>query len=154
MLACALLLIALWLMPRATAATMSTGSLVSDIPARMVLAAILVFGLTSASELLGPRASGLLTPFPVAATLLAAFTHHLEGAAAAARLLRGLLVGLFSFALFFLIVGISVKLWGTVVAFTAATLGAIAMQGVVWRFVARDRVPQSYAPLSAGASLE
>jgi len=105
-----------------------------DIPLRMVLAAILVAAISAAASTLGPHLSGLLTPFPVAATILAGATHHFEGSAAAGRLLQGLLVGLFSFAVFFLVVGAVVVSWGTAIAFAAATLGALALHAAVWRF--------------------
>jgi AraC-like DNA-binding protein len=41
-----------------------------------------VFALTTAAAALGPHLSGLLTPFPVAATILAGSTHYFEGSAA------------------------------------------------------------------------
>jgi hypothetical protein len=151
--ACALLLFALRLMPRTTTHACDPVTTAWDIPLRMLLAAILVSVLTSAAGGFGPRISGLLTPFPVAATLLAAFTHHAEGEAAAARLLYGLLAGLFSFALFFLVVGTFVERWGIAPAFSAASLAALALQCAVWRFsslgaASHDRVlPGSGVPI-------
>jgi hypothetical protein len=97
-----------------------------DIPLRMLLAAILVITLTSIADTLGPRLSGLLTPFPIAVTILAAFTQHFEGPDAAARLLRGLAAGLFSFAMFFLVAGLAITLWSVTLTFTVATLTALA----------------------------
>jgi hypothetical protein len=105
-----------------------------DIPLRMVLAAVLVGAITTAANTLGPHLSGLLTPFPVAATILAGATHHFEGSAAAGRLLHGLLVGLFSFAVFFLVVGAVVVSWGTTLAFAAATVGALSFHAALWRW--------------------
>jgi hypothetical protein len=138
---CVVLIAALRLMPRRTADASRLPPTTWDIPLRMLLAAVLVFAVTSVATAVGPRASGLLTPFPVATTLLVAFTHYFEGGAAAARLLRSLLAGLFSFALFFLIVGTAIEPWGTLPAFTAGAIGILAMQGLVLRVVANPRSP-------------
>jgi hypothetical protein len=100
----------------------------------MVVAAGLVGTITAAANRLGPDLIGLLTPFPVAATILAGATHHFEGAAAAGRLLHGLLIGLLSFAVFFLVVGAVVVSRGTAVAFAAATFGALACHAALWRW--------------------
>jgi hypothetical protein len=113
-----------------------------DIPVRMLIAAVLVWGLTRAAAVVGPHVSGLLTPFPVAVTIMAAFTHHHDGAAAARRFLRALLLGLVSFAVFFLAIGALIAGLGVVRAFTAATLAALlthagalklTRQGHPWR---------------------
>jgi hypothetical protein len=69
-----------------------------------------------------------LTPFPIAGTLLAAFTHHMDGAVAASQLLRSLLGGLYSFVLFFLILGSTLNVTGIVASFVAASVGSLALQ--------------------------
>jgi hypothetical protein len=74
-----------------------------DIPARMIVATVFVVVLTSAAPLLGPRLAGLLAPFPLYAGVLATFAHRVEGTAPAVGVLRGLLLGLFAFAAFFLV---------------------------------------------------
>jgi hypothetical protein len=104
-----------------------------DIPGRMLLAAVVVVVLTQAAGELGPRMSGLLTPFPIAATILAASTHHFEGAGAVGQLLRGLVIGLLSFASFFLILGLLITPWGVSAAFAAATGGALVLHAGVLR---------------------
>ena len=76
-----------------------------DLPARMVLAAAFVLALTDFAGALGPQLSGLLSPFPVFGLVLAVFTHHQQGAAASARLLRGVVSGSLAFAGFFGVVG-------------------------------------------------
>jgi hypothetical protein len=133
-LACVALVAASRLMPANALPRRRTPAPKWDIPLRMVLAAVLVGAITGAANTLGPHLSGLLTPFPVAATILAAATHHFEGSAAAGRLLHGLLVGLFSFAVFFLVVGAVVVSWGITVAFAAATVGALAFHAALWRW--------------------
>jgi hypothetical protein len=102
------------------------------LPFRMLLAALLVLTLTAIAGIVGPRMSGLLTPFPVVATILVASIHHADGAAAAGQFLRGLLAGLYSFALFFLIAGMTLLRLPTLPAFAAATAGALAAHGLLW----------------------
>jgi hypothetical protein len=75
-----------------------------EIAFRMVAATALVFLITQASTTLGPQLSGLLTPFPVYVSVLASSTYRLQGAASAAQLVRGATLGLFTPAVFFLIV--------------------------------------------------
>ncbi len=101
-----------------------------DTPLRMVVATAFVLALTGFASLLGPRLSGLLTPFPIYATILAVFTHYAQGAAYARRLLRGLVSGVFSFAVFFLVIAELVVPLGIVLAFGFATLLALTLHGV------------------------
>lgn len=100
-----------------------------DIPLRMVAATILVVLLTESAELLGPRLSGLLTPFPLFTSVLAIFTHRTQGADSVAQLLRGLLVGLFTFAIFFLVVMLTLENSGLITSFAIASLVSISFHG-------------------------
>jgi hypothetical protein len=111
-----------------------------DIPVRMILAGVLVWGITVSARALGPRGAGLLTPFPVVATIMAAFTHHIDGAIAARRLIRSLLVGLFSFAVFFLLTGSLLERSPLGVTFAVAALGALALHGCLWRLTHRTSI--------------
>ena len=95
----------------------------------MVVAAAFVLVLTGLAGVLGPQLSGLLTPFPVFATILAIFSHHFHGANAARALLRGLITGAFSFAVFFLVIAVVIDRWGILAAFVLATLAALTMHG-------------------------
>ena len=99
-----------------------------DLPARMAVATGLVLTLTRFAPVLGPRLAGLLGTFPVFAATLTVFAHHLEGAAAAARVLRGLLVGLFAFASFFFVLAALLTRVGLTAAFVAAAAAALALQ--------------------------
>ncbi len=108
-----------------------------DIPLRMVAATAMVLAITGAAESLGPQLSGLLTPFPVYGTVLAAFTHQFQGSHSAIRLLGGVVAGSFSFAVFFLIVAWSVErsLAG---AFGLGVLAALTLHGIIfWLLRAR-----------------
>lgn len=99
-----------------------------DIPARMVVTTAFVIALTAVAATLGSRLTGLLSPFPLYAAVLATFAHRLQGAEAAVAVLRGLLLGLFAFASFFLCVALLVVPSGIGVAFTAAIAAAAVVQ--------------------------
>ena len=125
------LLVALVLMPRfdPTAAMLPRRPR-WDIPARMVVATTLVLSLTALAPYIGARAGGLLSTYPVFATVLAAFGHHSRGAAAAVQVLRCLLIGLFAFIGFFAALALTIVPHGIAFAFVAATLVALAVQGL------------------------
>lgn len=101
-----------------------------DIPARMIVATGLVVGLTALAPYAGARLSGLLATYPVFAAVLAVFSHHRRGAAAAIQVLRGLLTGLFAFAGFFAALATSLPGFGIAAGFAAATFVALAIQAV------------------------
>lgn len=96
---------------------------------RMVVATAFLLVLTSLANLLGPQLSGLLTPFPMYASILAVFTHHFQDAAGARRLLRGVVVGSFTFAVFFLFIATLIERWGIVATFGGAILVALLVHG-------------------------
>jgi hypothetical protein len=62
------------------------------------------------------------------ATVLAVFSHRLQGAESAVSVLRGLLLGLFAFAGFFLTVAQLLERDGIALAFGAVILVALALQ--------------------------
>lgn len=126
----AVLIVALRLMPdRGTGATVQIDYPRWDIPARMLVATAFVVVLTSAAPLLGSHLAGLLAPFPLYATVLSAFAQRIGGPAPAVGVLRGLLLGLFSFAAFFFTVAELLSGQGIAIAFAAAILVALALQG-------------------------
>jgi hypothetical protein len=87
-----------------------------------------VLGLTGAAAGLGPRLTGVLTPFPVSTSVLAAFVLAQDGPLHANALLRGFLRGAFGFALFCFLVAVLLLALGTFAAFALALLGALAAQ--------------------------
>ncbi|MGH9600855.1 MAG: hypothetical protein ACRD24_00585 [Terriglobales bacterium] len=137
--AVATLAVCLAFFPQTTAARPTTQPPRWEIPLRMVAATALVLGLTAAARTLGPQLSGLLTPFPAYATILAGFTHAFDSGAAAARLLRGVVTGTFSFALFFLVVGGVIERWGLAAAFTSAVFAALVTHGISLARIDRPR---------------
>lgn len=102
-----------------------------DLPLRAVCALALVLALTGAAAALGPHLSGLLAPFPIVTSVLAAFTHAQAGPTAARRLLRGLVLGYFAFALFCVVAAVLVEPLGIGEAFAIATAGALLCQGAL-----------------------
>jgi hypothetical protein len=130
----AVLLVALWLMSgKATVTVLTVGPPRWDLPARMVVATVFVLLLTGVASTLGPHLTGLLAPFPLYAAVLTVFAHHFQGPSAATRVLRGLLLGLFAFAGFFLMLALLIERFGIVPAFVAATAIALTLQaGSLW----------------------
>lgn len=100
-----------------------------DIPARVVLATAFVLALTGLAPVLGPQLSGLLAPFPIFASILTVFTHRLYGSGATARLIRGIVLGLFAFVGFFLVLAVFIQRAGIGAAFLMATVVALVVQG-------------------------
>ncbi len=123
------LAIALRFLPDNTSQGVSIKPASWDTPLRMIVATAFVLALTGFASLLGPRLSGLLTPFPIYGTILAVFTHHVQGASSARRLLHGLITGVFSFAVFFLIIAQFIVPLGILFAFSLATLSALLLHG-------------------------
>ena len=122
------LVIALFLMPRRSETTAEHLDFPRwDIPARMVVATAFVVALTSAAPLLGPRLAGLLAPFPLYGAVLATFAHRLQGREPAVNVLRGLLLGLFAFASFFLVLAVLLP-EGVAPAFAVAIVAAAGVQ--------------------------
>lgn len=99
-----------------------------DLPARALATAALVLGLTGAAAGLGPRLTGVLTPFPVSNTVLAAFLLVLEGSVQLDDFFRGFLRGAYGFALFCLLVAVLVIPLGAPAAFLLALCAALAAQ--------------------------
>lgn len=100
-----------------------------DIPLRMIIATVFVVLVASLAPAFGPRLTGLLAPFPLFTSILAAFAHHQHGADAAVSVLRGVLMGLFSYASFFFVLAILLEPAGILVAFAIAILVEIIFQG-------------------------
>lgn len=98
-----------------------------DLPARAAATAALVLVVTGAAGLLGPELAGILTPFPVAVSVVCAFVLAEEGAAAVTVLLEGILRGLSGFAVFCFGVAVLLPRLPPVAAFVLATSAAVAV---------------------------
>jgi hypothetical protein len=136
-LAVATLLIAPRLLPRAEAVP-ATGSMPrSELLMRMLAGAGLVLAVTQGAAAAGPKLAGLFTPFPVASSVLAAFSHRLSGSATAIRVLRGMLAGLFGLVAFFVVEGWALPTRGLLTATTAALAVALVLQGLIFQLSLR-----------------
>ena len=133
------LVAALGLMPSAGIAPPPVRPPRGDLPARMVVATVIVLVLTALAPRLGARLSGLLATYPLFAAILAAFAQRLQGAAAAVGVLRGLLFGLFSFAAFCFVLGVGLVPLGIAGAFAAAIALALLVQGLSLGLLTRGR---------------
>jgi hypothetical protein len=132
----AVLVVTLRLLPRLAGGAAPPSPPRWDLPARMVLTTALVIVLTGLAPTLGPRLSGVLATFPVYAAILTVFAHR-AGPAPAVRVLRGLLLGLFSFGAFFLVLGAVIEDLGLAGGFAAATAAALVVQAASLAFVVR-----------------
>lgn len=93
-------LLALRFFPAVTKQSTSVRRLPFDIPIRMVVATLFILIVTGLARVLGPNWSGILTPFPIMTSVLAIFSHTLQGSHAAITTLRGLVIGLLGFTTF------------------------------------------------------
>jgi hypothetical protein len=122
---------ALALLPRGQARASSAAVPLWDLPLRAVSAMAMVVALTGASASLGSRLSGLLTPFPVVTSVLAAFTHAQRGAGEVLVLLRGFTLGFVAFALFSFTLAVSLPAIGIAGGFLVATGVALLTQSAM-----------------------
>ena len=135
----AFLALVLKLFPRTHGKSVVLPSPPWEVYVRMGVAAAFVLLLTGVSSLLGPQLSGLLTPFPVFASILGAFTHHFQGKAAACRLLRGVVIGSFTFAVFFLVIAGTIERWGIILTFSVAILALLLLHACSLWFLQKNR---------------
>jgi hypothetical protein len=98
-----------------------------DIPARVVIATLLVVAISTLAPVIGGRAAGVLATFPVYAAVLATFAHATRGPRDAEAVLRGLATGMLGFGAFFLALGWLLASVGILESF----LGALVVGSVV-----------------------
>jgi hypothetical protein len=96
-----------------------------DLPARAIATAVLVVLLTGFAAFLGPALTGALAPFPIALSVVCAFTVAQSGHAGVLALLRGIVPGLDGFALFCFLVAVLINRMSATAAFSLATAAAV-----------------------------
>jgi len=109
-----------------------------DLPARMVLMVGLVVGVTLIAPYVGAQVSGVLASFPFMASILAVFAHHSVGSNAAKRVMRGMVAGLFGFAVFFYVLSLTLTRFHLGVAYGCAVAGALAVQAIALQRMRRQ----------------
>jgi len=110
-----------------------------EIPARAIAATALVLLITEASTILGPHLSGLLTPFPVYATILGVFTLKFDGTNACALFLRGVITGCFTTAVFLFLISSFIIQLGLISGMGLAILAVLLMHGLLLYAFGRNR---------------
>lgn len=141
--------VAVWAIPRHARTAAPPAPPRWDLPARIIVATSFVLLLTTIAEVLGPQLSGLISTFPIFGVVFAAFTHAQQGPAAVANLLRGLLFGSVSYAVFFLTVGLALITLGPEVTYGLAVLAALGVSGLFYRLT---QAPAAALPADAHAT--
>ncbi|HEY5194510.1 MAG TPA: hypothetical protein VIJ39_11655 [Solirubrobacteraceae bacterium] len=132
----------LLVLPRAEGERPSTVALPAwDLPLRGLSALALVLALTAVAGQLGAKLSGLLAPFPVIASVLAVFTHAQHGEQDLRRIMRGFVVGLVAYALFFYALAVTLDSLSIAASFLLATTCALTIQAVALTMTWRRRDP-------------
>ncbi|GAB4033104.1 hypothetical protein [Spirosoma gilvum] len=109
--------LSLWTFPQPPAKPVQARRLPFDIPIRMLVATLFVLVITGLANLLGPTWSGILTPFPILTSILAIFSHTLQGSQATILTLRGLVMGLLGFTTFLFLQAFLLREFSIAVAF-------------------------------------
>ncbi len=97
----------------------------------MLAVAVLTLAITTVAARLGPIFSGIVATYPVAITVVIAFTHRQFGRNAAVAMLRGCVLSWISFASCFLAIGLSLEALGTALAIGLGVLAAVATSVLV-----------------------
>jgi len=100
-----------------------------DLPARIAVSTAFMMTVTVFAASIGPTMTGMASTFPVMLSVMAPFTHRVEGQAAVLSLLRGCIEGLVTFALFFQVLALTLGQWPAPLAygFALAVTGVAAV---------------------------
>lgn len=112
-----------------------------DLPARMVVVTALVLTVTAVAASVGAKGAGVLASFPIFGAILAVFAHRIGGATAATQVLRGMVLALYGFAVFFFVLGLLLVNVGILLSFIVAILSTLFVQALALRFIRRSPLP-------------
>ena len=104
-----------------------------ELPVRCAAAGALALAVMQLADRLGPAASGLMAVFPILGLVFGVFSQWVWGGAGAARMLAGMLQGLYSFTIFCFVLTIALAWTGTAPAFIAAVVSALLMQLITFK---------------------
>jgi hypothetical protein len=122
------------LLPRSAVPAGSSPLSASDLLTRMVAGAVLTVIVTTLSSTVGPTWSGLLTVFPLLGIVLSVASHRAHGPGFVISLLRGMVLGRFSFAAFCVCLIFTLPLQSSLAAFLETSVAAMIVQWVTKRF--------------------
>ncbi len=108
----------------------------------MVATAVLVGAIAVVSGYVGPTLVGIVSSYPVIMTVVTTFTHHRWGVDAVLALLRGIMLSLIGFVVFFWTVAVLATPIGLVLAYVVASIAGVAFStALLWgsRWSARCR---------------
>jgi len=109
-----------------------------DVPMRMAAGAMLVLTVTYFAGSLGPRLAGFFAMFPVMSTVLTVFSHRTAGKDFATALLKGMLLGWYSFSAFCFSLTLMLTEHGLLLSFLVATIAASIVQLATRRFLIKQ----------------
>lgn len=98
-----------------------------ELALRMAAAALLVTALTGLAASLGSTWSGLLTPFPVASSVVVVGAHLADGPQSLPETLRGFLLGLFGFVAFLTVLAWALEPLGVARAFSIGVVASLVV---------------------------
>lgn len=102
-----------------------------ELPVRMIAGAVLVLLITVSAESLGPRMSGLLSVFPVLASVFGYFSHRFSSAGLAIDLLRAMATGFHGFSAFCFALALTLPSLGISSSFLIAIASAAIVQALL-----------------------
>lgn len=114
--------VTLYFFPVPTSSPAKGRRLPYDIPIRMLVATLFTLVITGLANILGPTWSGILTPFPILTSILAIFSHSLQGSSATITILRGLVLGLLGFTTFLFLQAFLLPLFSVTLSFGLALI--------------------------------
>ncbi|SDD90966.1 hypothetical protein [Paraburkholderia lycopersici] len=115
-------------LPRSTALAAGAPLTRADLTGRMAAGAALTIVVTTISSRVGASWSGLLAVFPLLGTILCVSSQRAHGAAFVVSLVRGMVLGRFSFAAFCLALAFSLRTQPAWAAFAEAAALAMLVQ--------------------------
>ncbi|EBM0028519.1 hypothetical protein DPG62_25710 [Salmonella enterica] len=99
--------------------------------------------MTMAAPYLGAGVSGVIASFPFMAVILAVFAHVMAGYEAAQRVMRGLVGGLFSFAIFFWVLSQLLVSFNLAATYATALLAALVVQFILLKRIRRQSMART-----------
>jgi hypothetical protein len=111
-----------------------------DLAARILVGTTLIVALTTVAPILGPRASGLISTYPVYVSTLTFFAHRQGGPASVAAMLRGLTFGLFGWLAFWTALLVILPIGGLAAGFIGAIAAALVIQGLSFRVLGSSSI--------------